>query len=250
MPRETADLPATVIARLQETLPPHRDRERAKAMAAYMRDQFPFLGIPSTPLAVLQRQVLAGLPKPASAQAAEIALGCWALPEREYQYVACAYLRRYAAMSVPVEPGPRSGSSRTDRPLLEEDFVGTARTLIVEKSWWDTVDALAAHVVGPLVSAYPSLVKVMDDWAASSEMWLSRTALLHQLRYKGETDADRLFRYCADLAGHPDFFIRKAIGWALREYASTDPDAVRAFVARHEDRLSGLSKREALKNLR
>jgi 3-methyladenine DNA glycosylase AlkD len=113
-------------------------------MAAYMRDQFPFLGIPSTPLTALHRQVAAGLPKPTSGDAAEIALGCWALPEREYQYVACAYLRKHAK-------------------LLDEQFIDVARRLAVTKSWWDTVDTLAAHVVGPLVSAYPLLVNVMDD---------------------------------------------------------------------------------------
>jgi 3-methyladenine DNA glycosylase AlkD len=225
-----SELAATFLARLRQTLPAHADAERAAAMAAYMRDQFPFLGIPSTPLAALHRQVAAGLPKPTSAQAAEIALGCWALPEREYQYVACAYLRRYAK-------------------VLDEEFLTTARTLIVEKSWWDTVDALAAHVVGPLVQAYPSLVTVMDDWVDGDELWLARTAILYQLRYKGATDAQRLFRYCAGRASHPDFFIRKAIGWALREYAYADPDAVRSFVAAHEADLSGLSKREALKNL-
>jgi len=223
-----AELATTFLTRLRETLPERADPERAGAMAKYMRDQFPFLGIPSTPLAALQRQVATGLPKPSSADAAEIALGCWSFDEREYQYVACTYLRKYAK-------------------VLDEDFIDTARELIVRKSWWDTVDALAAHVVGPLVSAYPSLVSVMDRWADSDELWLTRTAILHQLRYKGETDAERLFRYCARQAGHPDFFIRKAIGWALREYAYTDPDAVRKFAAATE--LAGLSRREALKNL-
>ena len=73
----------------------------------------------------------------------------------------------------------------------------------------------------------------MDDWAADEDLWLVRTAILHQLTYKADTDADRLFGYCAAQAGHRDFFIRKAIGWALREYAKTDPDAVRAFVDAH-----------------
>ncbi|MEV6966821.1 DNA alkylation repair protein [Hamadaea sp. NPDC051192] len=223
-----AELATTFLTRLRETLPRHADPDRAAAMAKYMRDQFPFLGIPSTPLAALQREVATGLPRPESADAAEIALGCWSFDEREYQYVACGYLRKYAT-------------------VLDEDFIGIARELIVVKPWWDTVDALAAHVVGPLVSAYPSLESVLDQWARGSQMWLTRTAILHQLRYQGETDADRLFRYCAAQAGHPDFFIRKAIGWALREYAKTDPDAVRKFVAATE--LSGLSRREALKNL-
>jgi 3-methyladenine DNA glycosylase AlkD len=80
-------------------------------------------------------------------------------------------------------------------------------------------------------------------------MWLARTALLHQLGYKGATDSVRLFGYCERRADHPDFFIRKAIGWALREYAKTDPEAVRAFVFKNAGSLSGLSQREALKNL-
>ncbi|NUT22418.1 MAG: DNA alkylation repair protein [Hamadaea sp.] len=223
-----SELATAFLTRLRDTLPRHADPERAAAMAKYMRDQFPFLGIPSTPLTVLQREAGTGLPRPESADAAEIALGCWEFDEREYQYVACSYLRKYAK-------------------ALDEDFIGVLRELIVQRSWWDTVDALAAHVAGPLVSAYPSLVSVMDQWAEQEEMWLTRTAILHQLRYKGETDVDRLFGYCRRQAGHPDFFIRKAIGWALREYAKTEPDAVRRFVAATE--LSGLSRREALKNL-
>jgi 3-methyladenine DNA glycosylase AlkD len=87
----------------------------------------------------------------------------------------------------------------------------------------------------------------MDDWIADDDIWVIRTALLYQLFYKGDTDPERLFGYCTRQAGHTDFFIRKAIGWALREYAKTDPDQVRAFVAGAD--LSGLSRREALKNL-
>jgi 3-methyladenine DNA glycosylase AlkD len=86
----------------------------------------------------------------------------------------------------------------------------------------------------------------MDEWIGSENTWLARTALIHQLRYKRETDTDRLFRYCLLRAGDREFFIRKAIGWALRQYSWTDPDAIRAFVAAHEQELSPLSKREAL----
>jgi 3-methyladenine DNA glycosylase AlkD len=90
----------------------------------------------------------------------------------------------------------------------------------------------------------------MDAWLADPDLWLIRTALLHQLRYRAKTDAAWLFAACAAHAGHPDFFVRKAIGWALRQYARDDPDAVRDFVAAHRDRLSGLSVREALKHLK
>ena len=88
----------------------------------------------------------------------------------------------------------------------------------------------------------------MDAWVADDDKWLVRTAILHQLTYKEATDARRLFHHCAVQAGHPDFFVRKAIGWALREYAKTAPGEVRAFVHAHETRLSALSVREALRN--
>jgi 3-methyladenine DNA glycosylase AlkD len=103
--------------------------------------------------------------------------------------------------------------------------------------------------VGPLVARHPALVATMDAWVGEENLWLARTAILHQLRYGGGTDADRLFRYCLAQSAHRDFFIRKAIGWALREYAKTDPVAVTSFVRSHESQLSPLSVREALKNI-
>jgi 3-methyladenine DNA glycosylase AlkD len=89
----------------------------------------------------------------------------------------------------------------------------------------------------------------MDDWAVDENLWLVRTAILHQLTYGRRTDADRLFRYCLRQAGHRDFFIRKAIGWALRQYARTDPVAVRSFVEEHSSLLAPLSVREAVRHL-
>jgi 3-methyladenine DNA glycosylase AlkD len=221
-------LATEVLGRLVRVYGGARDPERAPAMAAYMRDQFPFLGIRSPAQRLLAREVLAGLPRPAEDDLRDVADGCWALPEREYQYFACGLLRRHAR-------------------VCSAGFVATARFLVVTRPWWDTVDALAAHLVGPLVSAHPALVSTMDEWAVEGDKWLVRAAILHQLRYKERTDAARLFRYCTRQAGHPDFFIRKAIGWALREYAKTDPAAVRAYVAGH--RLAPLSRQEALKNL-
>lgn len=221
-------LAAEILGRLTRVYGAARDSERAPAMAAYMRDLFPFLGIQSPAQRVLAREVLAGLPRPAEGDLRDVAEGCWALPEREYQYFACGLLRRHAR-------------------ACSAGFLETARFLVVTKPWWDTVDTLAAHLVGTLVSAHPELVSAMDEWVGADDMWLVRTAILHQLRYKERTDADRLFRYCTRQAGHTDFFVRKAIGWALREYAKTDPVAVRAYVTGH--RLAPLSAREALKNL-
>jgi 3-methyladenine DNA glycosylase AlkD len=223
-------MPATILLeRLTATFGAAADPARAAPMRAYMRDQFPFLGIPTPRRRELSRTVVAGVPAPTEDELREIALGCWALPEREYQYFAVDLLARHAGRCSPA--------------LLD-----TARTLVTTRAWWDTVDALASRVVGALVARHPELASTMDAWLDSGELWLVRSALLHQLTYRGATDADRLFRYCARRADHPDFFVRKGIGWALREYAKTDPAAVRRFVEAHRDRLAPLSVREALKN--
>jgi 3-methyladenine DNA glycosylase AlkD len=228
-PPETG-LSRLLLYRLTAAYRAAADPERAVGMRAYMRNQFPFLGIPGPRQAQLTRVVLADAGRPAEEDLRAVALGCWVLPEREYQYFACGLLRRHVK-------------------VCSAAFLGTARHLIVTRSWWDTVDALAAHLVGPLVARHPELVSTMDEWIGEENLWLARTALLHQLRYKEDTDPTRLFHYCLIQAGHRDFFIRKAIGWALREYAKTEPAAVRTFVRAHESRLSPLSIREALKNL-
>ncbi|WP_412542381.1 DNA alkylation repair protein [Longispora sp. K20-0274] len=221
---------STLLAALTSAFEGAADPERAVAMSAYMRDQFPFLGIPSPARRKLSREVWRELPKPTGAELDAVVRACWALKEREYHYFGTDYAARHVRVAGP-------------------EFLDTVRFLLVTHSWWDTVDALASHVVGPLVTASPELAATMDAWARDENLWLARTAVLHQLGYKERTDAGRLFGYCADLAGHRDFFIRKAIGWALREYGYTEPALVREFVAAHRGVLSPLSVREALKNL-
>ena len=208
-----------IVERLTSAYPAAAEPGRAAPMAAYMKDRFPFLGLAAPQRRAVQRPLLALRPGPGDVAA--VARACWALPEREYQYFACDYLVRY--------PGG------ADLPLLRE--------LITTKAWWDSVDPLATRVAGRIATG-PEL----DDWAAGTDHWLVRTAILHQLHRGGATDTDRLFGYCTAQAGHPDFFVRKAIGWALRQYARTDPDAVRAYLAAHPE-LSPLSVREASKHL-
>ncbi|WP_406306205.1 DNA alkylation repair protein [Streptomyces sp. NBC_00885] len=225
-----SELADTVLARLTAVYPTGADAVRAESAAAYMKGIAPFLGLYTGTRRELSRSVLDGTAVPDEADCTAIALRCWELPEREYHYFAVDYLRRHV--------------KRCSSGLLP-----VVRHLVVTVSWWDTVDALAAHVAGPLVSADPGLRSVMDSWIEDDDLWVARTALLHQLRYKDATDTERLFAYCLRRADHPDFFIRKAIGWCLREYAKTDADAVRDFVERHRDRLAPLSVREALKNV-
>ncbi|MET9909635.1 DNA alkylation repair protein [Streptomyces sp. NPDC006476] len=220
----------TVLERLTATYAPAADPERAAPMRAYMKDVAPFLGLTTPVRRALSRTVVAGLPRPDENDCTAIALRCWQLPEREYHYFAVDYLRRHAR-------------------VCSSGFLPVARHLIATTSWWDTVDLLAAHVVGALVAADPALKADMDTWIVDDDLWIARTALLHQLRYKEHTDTERLFTYCLRQSGHPDFFVRKAIGWCLREYAKTDPEAVRAFLARERGRFAPLSVREALKNI-
>ncbi len=225
-----SSLVPVLLERLAREFAAHRDPERAREMAAYMRDQFPFVGIPAPQRSALFSRVMRDLPPPDAASLAALALACWERPEREYQYFAAQYLRKHVRR-------------------CSADFLATVEVLLTTQSWWDTVDELAQHVVGPLVAAHPELQAAMDRWIESENFWLARTALLHQNRYRGKTDAGRLFAYCLRRSGDAEFFIRKAIGWALREYSKTDPAAVRRFVADHEHELSPLSQREALKRL-
>ncbi len=199
--------------------------ERAPGMAAYMKDQFAFLGIASPERRSAQKEALGDWKAPSAEDLAAFARACWARDEREYQYAACDTLVRHV-----MRLGP--------------DALDVAEQLITTKPWWDTVDVLASRVVGPVAER-----PVIERWLVSGDLWLERTAILHQLGYGDRTDADFLFRSCLTHAASTEFFLRKAIGWALRQYARTDPEAVRAFVAAHADELSGLSRREALKHL-
>jgi 3-methyladenine DNA glycosylase AlkD len=226
----TRPLADEVLDRLVRVFDAAREPERAVQAAAYMRDQFAFLGFSTPTQRALARRVVAGLPKPTEDDLRTVALACWKLEEREYQYFACDWLRAHSGVP-------------------SADFIATTRTLITTKPWWDTVDALSTRFVGDLVRRHPQLVKEMDAWSAEQDMWLVRTAILHQLHYGTGTDTERLFAYCTRQAGHTDFFVRKAIGWALRHYARTDPHAVRHYVTANRDRLSPLSVREASKHL-
>ena len=218
-----------VVARLRAAYEPAADPERAAGAAAYMRHQFPFLGIATPERRRLTRAALRDLPAPTEDELAAVARALWAEPERELQYAGTDYLRRHVRVAGP-------------------GFVDVVHELVTTKAWWDTVDALAAHVAGPLVRAHPELGATMDRWVADDHLWVVRTALLHQVSAGHETDAERLFRHCRLRAGDRDVFIRKAIGWALRTYAAVAPDAVERFVEA-TPALSPLSVREAMRGV-
>ena len=194
-------------------------------MAAYMKDQFPFLGVASPERRTAQREALGDWRAPTEDELSDFARACWAKDEREFQYAACDTLIRHVKRIGP-------------------DALDLCEALITDKPWWDTTDALASRVV-----AFHARRPVIERWLTSGNLWLERTAIIHQLGYKRATDEALLFHACLTHAASTEFFHRKAIGWALRQYAKVSPDAVRIFVADHVDELSGLSKREALKHL-
>ena len=220
----------TAFENLSTDLRAAANPDKAPRMAAYMKDQFSFLGLTSPERRRLQKPFMAVALTAKPDEVLDIADLCWEADEREFQYVGSDLLRA------------RAKSLRaTDLDRLY------AR--IVDKSWWDTIDALAAHPVGILVTRFPDLGEVMDTWIDDPNIWVARTAILHQLRYKEAVDQERLFSYVIKRADDTEFFIRKALGWALRSYSFVAPDQVQSFVAEHEHELSGLTKREALKHL-
>jgi len=221
----------SLVAFVTNALAECADAERAPAMQAYMKTTMPFLGVAAKDLRSVARMAARKYPvaSPREYEAATVAL--WKQPNREEKHVAIAFAREFPAF--------------VDRAALS-----LFERLVREGAWWDFVDEIAIHLVGSALAKAPDEVfRVMDRWIDDSDMWIRRTAILCQNRMREKTDEERLFRYCRERASEKEFFIRKAIGWALREYAYTAPDAVREFVDAHRDELSNLSIREATKHL-
>ena len=209
------------------------DPERARQQQAYMKSSMPYLGIP-VPLC---RRIATGVfkvhPIPNAHTWEEVILHLWRSAEhREERYAAIDLLhfRRYEEWLAP-----------TRLPMIEE--------MVVTGAWWDFIDGIAARGVGRMLANHPRSMKtVMRDWARDDDIWKRRVAILCQLKARESTDKTLLVDTIMPSIGSTEFFLRKGIGWALREYSKTDPDWVREFVSDRPD-LSGLTRREALKHL-
>lgn len=211
---------------LQAALRAVADPVRAPAMRAYMRDQFEFLGIPTPLRRATTKPIVKELKQCAPLELLALANSLWQLPEREYQYAALDMLA-------------------TCYKSLRLEDIPALLALVRSKSWWDSVDGFAA-IIGDVLRHQH---QYMDDALRHPDFWMRRIALLHQLGWRDKTDSTRLFEYCLALADEKEFFIQKAIGWALRDYARHAPDAVRVFTLQHRDKLAPLSFREANKHL-
>ncbi|WP_372944699.1 DNA alkylation repair protein [Muriicola sp.] len=201
--------------------------EIAAGQKAYMRHQFPFFGIKTPKRREIQRQMFQKEYLPSKEDGFEIIRKLWAKDERENQYIGQELGRKYIKEA-------------------EEQDVELYEYMITHKSWWDTVDFIASKLVGPYFRAFPeNRDKITEKWMTSGNMWLQRTVLLFQLKYKEELDTEFLKKIITRLLGSREFFINKAIGWILREYSKTDPAWVKEF-ASHTP-LEPLSAKEGLR---
>jgi 3-methyladenine DNA glycosylase AlkD len=208
-----------------ETFRAAADPEKAAQMKAYMRGQFPFLGIPTPERRKLSREFL----KESSKRDVDwdFVSKCWQQPEREFQYLALDYLAKVKSMT-----------SFGDIPKLRE--------LAVQKSWWDTIDFID-DIVGDIALRCPETNDVLLAWSVDDNFWLRRIAIDHQLARKEKTDTALLERILVNNLGQTEFFVNKAIGWCLREYSKTNPNWVLGFIERHRDKMAALSIKEASK---
>ncbi|RRD46097.1 DNA alkylation repair protein [Tessaracoccus sp. OH4464_COT-324] len=213
------------------------DPERAASQQAYMKSAMPFRGVGVPQVRKITRGVVRKMRFTSLEELSTFTLNLWDNARyREERYAALAVLRAPAA-----------------RPFLDASALPLVRHLVVTGAWWDLVDE-TAHVLETILTADAQrTVPVIEAWAEGEDMWLRRVAILSQLQRGADTDVNLLGRVIAkNLLGslHGDqFFIRKAIGWALRQYARCDADWVRAFLTEHERKLSALSRREAAKYL-
>ncbi len=216
-----------VATRLLEVADPNK----APRMQAYMKTDMPFYGVQKAGRIPILRQLVKEFPPETADAYAAMVRGLWGLPHREEKYLALGYARHF-------------------KPFITPDRLPLYRDLIVEGAWWDFVDEIATQLIRSLVISHSEAVwPIVDTWVRVDDMWLRRTAILCQVGAKEHTDPARLFRFCEACIGEKEFFIRKAIGWALREYAKTDPDAVAGFINTHRENLSGLSFREGSKHI-
>lgn len=214
---------------LQKVYEANRDAAQAEAMSAYMQNLFPFVGIASPARKEVFKRHIAKHDLPEYKELSAIVKSCYAQPEREYHYFAIDLSGKFAK---------KAG----------EDFVPVMEFLISENSWWDSVDSTASNCTRDFFKRnVPLQIPVTRKWMNSGNMWMQRAALLFQLNYKNETNEKLLYKYILELTDSNEFFIQKAIGWALREYSKTNPESVKKFIA--TSNLAKLSVREGSKYL-
>ncbi len=218
------------IEDLKRAFEAHADKQNAFHMKAYMRNKFEFYGIKAGLRRELFRKAIANNKQEVQTDCRILVRDIYESPYREMHLCAMELF------------------FRIHRRSFSPEDIELITYLIRTHSWWDTVDYIAKNLLGQYLKIYPEKKgEVIEAYASSDDLWLNRSAILFQLGYKNNTDADLLFSLCERFSGSGEFFIQKAIGWSLREYGKNAPDAVLNFVNSHS--LKPLSRREAIRNL-
>lgn len=206
----------------------NRNELLAVSMERYMQDKFSFLGVRGATRTEIYKK---HFPEARKSKVIdwEFIETCWNKEEREFQYAVVYYLK-------------------TMQKFLKREDISRLKYLIVTKSWWDTVDLLA-KVVGSLVIRFEGLDQIMLEWSKDSDIWLRRVAMLHQLSFKEKVDEGLLEKILLANLGDNEFFINKAVGWALRDYSKFNPEWVTKFIEKNRENMANLSLREASKYL-
>lgn len=205
------------------------DPERAVGVKAYMKNQFEFFGMPMAERREVCKHYMKQHRLKDQEELEEVVEELWILPEREFQYFAIELMAFH-------------------KKVWQSSIIKLFEYCITNKSWWDTVDFISSECNAKYFLLFPQqIAPVTGKWNKSDNMWLQRSSLLFQKNYKNDLDTELLSTYILNLTSSKEFFIQKAIGWVLREYARTNPEWVKSFVASHN--LPSLSKREAMKHL-
>ena len=227
--------PSAALRRaLRDALHEKADPEIAPGMQAYMKSEMPFLGLRSAALKAVCRGVFAAHPIGTQRRWLDTILAAWRNADYREE--------RYAAIKLAEYPAYGEFQTLDALPCYEE--------MVVDGAWWDYIDAIAPRLVGGLLARYPEGMRpVLLEWANSSDIWKRRTSIICQLKFKDTTDFDFLQSCIEPSIDHREFFLRKAIAWALREYAKTNPDVVIAYITKNADRLSTFTKQQAVRLL-
>ncbi|MGH1388156.1 DNA alkylation repair protein [Kordia sp.] len=218
------------VNKLQQAFEANANTENQQQMQVYMRNLFLFHGIKAPVRKQLLKELLPDYTLFLQEHIHDVVTQLYNLPQREYHYIAMELYQKFSNKKYELEDG--------------RFFT----RMITTHSWWDTVDFLAKHVFGKYLLQFPDQKrKMLDYYSESDNMWLNRSAILYQLSYKDETDEAELFKQCTLHKDSEEFFIQKAIGWALREYGKVQPEAVLNFVK--SVKLKELSEREAIRRI-
>ncbi len=220
-----------LVQELEIALERNRNELEAEGMSRYMKYRFAYYGIKKPKRAAIQKEWFSKIPMELSEEnKRELVLELWQKEHREFHYVAMDFMAKWKENEIRIE----------DSDLIE--------FLLTNHSWWDSVDILASNYLSRYLRVFPNQKEVItNSWRKSDNFWLRRSCLIFQLKYKTETNFNLLKGLILEFKHEKEFFIQKAIGWSLREYAKSNPKAVKKFV--EESGIEGLAKREAIKHI-